>query len=1031
MHKSLAGKAMGGVVAVALAASLTPAVPYAATRAYADEPEKAQTVSEDDQKSTASDAATDARSLASVAAAEDGIPLDEATFPDAAFRDYIYYYISGDYDKISQKDADGATFIDLSNTYDTVKSLKGIENFKNLKELKAASMAISDLDLSSNTKLATVDMSGNPLTSLNVSGLTALTSLNLGHTALTSLDLSSTTALANLTIGGTSLAFLDLSHTKVTQVDTGGAAYVGAATIEVSGNTFDLKAAYPGMDFSRVSNLKGATLDASTGVLSGVTAGTPITYTYAMSDSVSGEFQLNPTQSGTTTYAVSFDANGADATPATQVIAANGKVTDPGTPVKKGYTFLGWFAPNATQAWDFANDEVTQAVKLTAKWRANTYTVHYDANGGEGTMTDQACTYDQKSYPSRNAFTWDDHEFKGWSTTPDGAVEIPSYAQFSNLTEEDGATVTLYAVWKEIVPEVGIPVDEAHFPDQYFREWVNSYAAGGNGILSDEEISKLTAITLNGTMGEFGGVVKDLTGIEIFKNLTYLNVTSCDLSTIDFNKTPKLVEVWVDNNAKLGTIDVSMLSDLEFLSADGCNLDSIDVSHNEKLKKLYCMRNNLTSIDLSHNPELTLIHLSGNKLTSLDFTHNPKLETVSVHSNELTSIDLSQCHAVRSLFVHTNHLTSIDVSQMPDLFWLEVFNNDMASLDVTANPKMSAVKAWGNPMSYINIPDGIPQSRFDFDSDGASDEPYKYEALAPNGQLKLSSLGAGAMDPSRVGNVQGVDFDAQAGTFTVPAPAQGTDPQPVEVTYDYAINDQVKAHFKAEITYVDQYEVTFDAAGGDADPAAQAVNKGDKITRPADPVKTGYTLTGWYAAGSDTAWDFDNDVVEGPVALSAKWEANSYAIHFDPNATGVAGSMADQQARYDQALTLTKGAFTRAGYTFEGWATEPNGSVVYQDAAEVNNLTADADATVTLYAVWKSDGTTPDNGENQGAGKTPGPDNNGSDDGNGAQDAANGAQGKASPKTSDDLGGVAGGAAAAAAIAAASAGLALRRRGRL
>lgn len=53
-------------------------------------------------------------------------------------------------------------------------------------------------------------------------------------------------------------------------------------------------------------------------------------------------------------------------------------------------------------------------------------------------------------------------------------------------------------------------------------------------------------------------------------------------------------------------------------------------------------------------------------------------------------------------------------------------------------------------------------------------------------------------------------------------------------------------------------------------------------------------------------------------------------------------------------LSFTKlfaNAFTRTGYTYEGWNTKADGSgTPYTDKQEVKNLTAKRDAVVTMYA---------------------------------------------------------------------------------
>ena len=79
-----------------------------------------------------------------------------------------------------------------------------------------------------------------------------------------------------------------------------------------------------------------------------------------------------------------------------------------------------------------------------------TYYVHFDKNndGASGTMSDMTFTYDQAQNLTANAFTLTDYDFAGWSTTPNGVVEYTDQQSVTNLTAEDGQTVSLYAKWR-------------------------------------------------------------------------------------------------------------------------------------------------------------------------------------------------------------------------------------------------------------------------------------------------------------------------------------------------------------------------------------------------------------------------------------------------------------------------------------------------------------------------------------------------------------------------------------------------------
>lgn len=64
-------------------------------------------------------------------------------------------------------------------------------------------------------------------------------------------------------------------------------------------------------------------------------------------------------------------------------------------------------------------------------------------------------------------------------------------------------------------------------------------------------------------------------------------------------------------------------------------------------------------------------------------------------------------------------------------------------------------------------------------------------------------------------------------------------------------------------------------------------------------------------------------------------------------ANGGEGNMAAQKPLTGTTLALPANTFTREGYIFQGWATSPDGPVVYSDGVEI---TVDSDK--TLYAVW-------------------------------------------------------------------------------
>ena len=182
----------------------------------------------------------------------------------------------------------------------------------------------------------------------------------------------------------------------------------------------------------------------------------------------------------------------------------------------------------------------------------------------------------------------------------------------------------------------------------------------------------------------------------------------------------------------------------------------------------------------------------------------------------------------------------------------------------------------------------------------------------------------------------------------------GNDPLTGE-TYTPAASVTVTAQF-APITYT----VEFSANGGSGDGMASMTFTYDapQALTANTFTRTGYTFAGWTTNSEGTQAEYtDGQSVSNlttqanaTVTLYAVWTTNAYTVKF--NANGGQGTMADQTFAYGTSQTLTRNAFTYAGHIFEGWATSQDGDVEYEDGESVLNLTAEANGSVTLYAVW-------------------------------------------------------------------------------
>ena len=237
-------------------------------------------------------------------------------------------------------------------------------------------------------------------------------------------------------------------------------------------------------------------------------------------------------------------------------------------------------------------------------------TIHFDRNGGTGTMADAsagkgkpytlpACSFNA---PAGKIFkTW---EVNGVTKTAGSSITVTK-------------DTTVKALWKSSSPIMGdVEINETNFPDATFRAYVSKeFDTDNNGSLSQSERDAVSQIAF------FPGKnIKSLEGLAYFRNLKMLE---CSLN----------------------------------------QLTSLDVSYNPALTWLHCDENQLTSLDVRQNRALELLSCYKNQLTSLDVRQNRALEILSCDDNRLTSLDVSQNRALKNLYCHKNQLTSLDCTR--------------------------------------------------------------------------------------------------------------------------------------------------------------------------------------------------------------------------------------------------------------------------------------------------------------------------------------------------------------------------------
>lgn len=113
---------------------------------------------------------------------------------------------------------------------------------------------------------------------------------------------------------------------------------------------------------------------------------------------------------------------------------------------RPNYSQDGWSvnANGSTKDYNLSGSYTNNAATtLYPHWKADTYIVSYNANGGTGAPSAQTKTYGVNLTLSSTAPTRTNYIFQGWATSSTGSV-----AYQPGGTYDTNAAVTLYAIWK-------------------------------------------------------------------------------------------------------------------------------------------------------------------------------------------------------------------------------------------------------------------------------------------------------------------------------------------------------------------------------------------------------------------------------------------------------------------------------------------------------------------------------------------------------------------------------------------------------
>lgn len=625
---------------------------------------------------------------------------------------------------------------------------------------------------------------------------------------------------------------------------------------------------------------------------------------------------------------VTFDPNGGTVSTLTATTDAGGKIGSYPTPVRDGYTFLGWFlsadgdGDPVSRGMSFSGDS-----RLYAHWRGASVTL--DANGG--TVSGGSFVMGRDTdlpVPSRPGYTCD-----GWFSERSGGVPV----DVSNIMSYS----VVYAHWTF---SGAVPAGLA-WTGEGSLEW--AYDAGtkslyirGSGPMKDYSYSNYTHKTtapwgamdiahvvvgdgVTGVGGSAFAGLKNLSGVTLPSGVDAIGgkaFSDTGLTGVSIPDTVRSIGAGAFENCK---------------SLSGANLPS-------------GLR------ELGGNAFRGCSSLSGG------LSLPSSLEYVGAGA-------FAGCESLSGTLTVPDNILSIGSGAFSGCSGLTGL-----TIETRAVPLDVGGLAFSECGGLVSV--SIPGSN------------VKMDGSALRGCKKLSEGAVTDHEPGTFGSYL-ITFDANGGTVPVSskysesgapvAPAHPGDPVPVPVPAGYVVDipvpsrpghdflgwytrkdndkgalvDDSTRFTSAATVYahwapVAGYTVTFDGRGGTVSmPTMQTAAGGRLPYMPADPVYAGHRFKCWSfhpEGGSEitAATGFSKNTT-----VYAIWERSEFTITFDGNggSTSTGSVKTGPDGRFSAGSSIP--VATRSGYIFDGWYTSRTGGMPVSSATVF-------DRDRTVYAHW-------------------------------------------------------------------------------
>ena len=326
-------------------------------------------------------------------------------------------------------------------------------------------------------------------------------------------------------------------------------------------------------------------------------------------------------------------------------------------------------------------------------------------------------------------------------------IQVMTYSATSAVNPANDTKIVLSDLTNS---EVIVNIDEAHFPDPVFRDYVKTFDFTEDNILTRDEMELVTKIDTHNLSG-----VTSLKGVEYFEKVTDLDCANNDLVTLDVSALKLLRTLNVYNNKSLTSLKIKGCTNLRELTCSDCvNLPSSDITSNNMLKKLTCSNMNLKSLDLSQMRYLEYLYCKGNEeLKTLDVSNCRNLGIMDCSNNALKSLDVSNCSSLTYLYLQDNQILE-ELKLNNTIHSVEITNNKISKLDLSGCNSLAVLMCSETGIKAIDLTD-CPYLAVTYDpSHWEPDYGYYYYRFGANDTICTLQINDGTVVTVNAG-----DFD--------------------------------------------------------------------------------------------------------------------------------------------------------------------------------------------------------------------------------------------------------------------------------